>query len=50
MASYEKELGQHLLANEICAFTYWQYFDTENKGYMKLEEFLDFLKIFRFKV
>jgi hypothetical protein len=23
VASYEKELGQHLLANEICAFAYW---------------------------
>lgn len=50
VASYEKELGQELLANEITALAYWQYFDTHNTGYQSLPEFTEFLKTFRFQV
>ncbi len=44
VASYEKNLGQELLGNEICAFGYWKLFDNGD-GYMKINDFIDFLKV-----
>eukprot|EP00331_Platyophrya_macrostoma_P018111 CAMPEP_0176465740 /NCGR_PEP_ID=MMETSP0127-20121128/37474_1 /TAXON_ID=938130 /ORGANISM="Platyophrya macrostoma, Strain WH" /LENGTH=284 /DNA_ID=CAMNT_0017858769 /DNA_START=13 /DNA_END=867 /DNA_ORIENTATION=+ len=47
VSGFENHLGQDLLASEIAAYTYWQFFDKDQKGYMKVEDFADFLQIFR---
>ena len=45
LASYEKNLGQELLGSEICAYGYWNLFEKNGLGYMKINDFANFLKV-----
>lgn len=36
---------QDLLAQEIAAYTYWNSIDKDQKGYMTLNEFAEFMKV-----
>ena len=38
------------LGEELCALTYWNQFDTKQLGYMEVEQFCDFLKVFKFSL
>eukprot|EP01017_Pseudomicrothorax_dubius_P029235 TRINITY_DN3533_c0_g1_i15.p1 TRINITY_DN3533_c0_g1~~TRINITY_DN3533_c0_g1_i15.p1 ORF type:complete len:250 (-),score=44.64 TRINITY_DN3533_c0_g1_i15:182-931(-) len=44
LATYEKSLGQDLLAHEITAYPYWCLHDFMD-GYMNLEKFSEFMKV-----
>lgn len=48
VASYERSLGQDLLADEIAAFGYWEYRHQEKGGITDLEGFLKTLRVYRF--
>lgn len=45
LASYEKNLGQELLGSEICAYGYWNLLEDKGLGYMKINDFVNFLKV-----
>lgn len=45
VATYEKSLGQSLLANEISSLAYWNFADKNRDGFMTLKQFVDFLRV-----
>jgi len=50
VSSYERSLGQGLLADELGCLSYFLIADPEKKGYLNLQEFEFLLKAFRFEI
>lgn len=50
VSSFERTLGQELLADELAALCYWLIEDTQRKGYFEFQELKPLLEAFRFDV
>ena len=48
VSSYERSLGQELLADELASLSYWLIQDTEKKGFFTFKEVQPLLEAFRF--
>ena len=50
MSSYERTLGQTLLADELACLSYWMIEDQSKKGYFLLHEAKPLFEAFRFNI
>ena len=50
VSSYERSLGQDILADELACLSYWLIEDSQKKGYFTLKDIIPLLEAFRFDV
>lgn len=50
VSSYERSLGQELLADELACLGYWLIEDEQKKGYFTIKDVAPLLEAFRFDV
>jgi hypothetical protein len=48
VSSYERSLGQDMLADELACLSYWNVEDAQKKGYFTFKEVIPLLTAFRF--
>jgi hypothetical protein len=48
VSSFERSLGQDILADEISCLSYWLVEDSQKKGYFSFKELIPLLHAFRF--